>query len=137
MFNQTTVVGNLGQNPEMRYLPDGTAVTSLSVATNRSYTDQQTGEPVTRTTWYRVSVWGKQAEPCNQYLAKGRQVLVVGELQADPSTGGPRLFQRQDGTMGASFELRAQTVQFLGSPGGEATAVGETADTPAENDIPF
>ena len=101
MYDQITIVGYLGRDPEMSYLPDGTAVTNLNVATNRKYTDSQSGQPVTKTKRFRVSVWGKQAESANQYLAKGRQVLVVGELQCDPETGGPKIFTKQDGSTGS------------------------------------
>ena len=76
MYQKLTIVGNLGQDPEMRYMPDGQAVTNLSVATNRRWPDRATGEMQEEVTWVRVSVWGKQAEAANQYLSKGRQVLV-------------------------------------------------------------
>lgn len=112
MYQQTTLVGNLGKDPEMHYGPNSDAVTSLSVATNRKYTDKG-GQSVKETTWFRVSVWGKQAEACNAYLKKGSLVLVVGRLQADKTTGGPRLFTKGDGTPGASFELTASEVKFL------------------------
>ncbi|MDX1686830.1 MAG: single-stranded DNA-binding protein [Candidatus Promineifilaceae bacterium] len=114
MYQKIIIVGNLGRDPEMRYMADGTAVTNLSVATNRRWSDRNTGEQREQTTWFRVSVWGRQAETVNQYLSKGRRVLVEGRLEADPQTGGPRLFTRQDGTVGASYEIRAFTVRFLG-----------------------
>ena len=76
MYQKVIIVGNLGTDPEMRYMPDGTAVTNFSVATNRRWTDRATGEPREETTWFRVSVWRQQAETANQYLSKGRQVLV-------------------------------------------------------------
>ena len=102
MFQKTIIVGNLGNDPEMRYMADGTAVTNFSVACNRRWTDSQTGQPVDETTWFRVSVWGRQAETANQYLARGRQVLIEGRLRPDAQTGGPRTYTRQDGTVGAS-----------------------------------
>ena len=114
MFQKLIIVGNLGRDPELRYTQNGKAVASLSVAVNNQYTNAQ-GETVKETTWFRVSVWDKQAEACSQYLAKGRQVLVEGRLQADPETGGPRLFERNDGSKGAAFEVNASTVRFLGS----------------------
>ncbi len=113
MYHKMIIVGNLGRDPEMRFTPSGVAVTNLSVATNRVYTNNN-GEQVKETIWFRVSVWGKQAEACQQYLSKGRQVLVEGILQGDES-GNPRTFQRKDGSWGASFEVRADTVRFIGS----------------------
>ena len=87
-FHTIIIVGNLGRDPEMRYLPSGQAVTSFSVASSRSYTNNQ-GEKVDETIWFRVSVFGKMAETCNQYLQKGSKVLVEGRLQADKN-GSPR-----------------------------------------------
>jgi single-strand DNA-binding protein len=114
-FQTIIIVGNLGRDPEMRYLPSGQGVTSFSVATSNTYNNNQ-GEKVEETIWFRVSVFGKMAEICNQYLKKGRRVLVEGRLQAD-KTGGPRIWTRQDGTPAASFEITAQTVKFLSSKG--------------------
>ena len=88
MYQHITIVGRLGRDPEMRYTPSGQAVTSFNVATDRQYTDAN-GQKVKETTWFRVSVWGKQAETTNQYLKKGSMVLVDGRLTPDPKTGGP------------------------------------------------
>ena len=101
MYHKVIVVGNLGRDPEMRYMPDGTAITSFSMATSRRWNDKSTGQPVEETMWFRVSVFGRQAEAVNQYLSKGRPVLVEGHLRADPQTGGPRLWTAQDGTVRA------------------------------------
>ncbi len=138
MYQKLTIVGNVGRDPEMRYMGDGTAVTNFSVATNRSWTNRD-GEKVDETTWFRVSVWGRQAEATNQYLSKGSKVLVEGRLVADPATGGPRIWSRQDGGVGASFEIRADSVRFLSSrnemdlvPAGGFETVGQE-----EDDIPF
>lgn len=134
MYQKVTIVGNLGADPELRYMPDGSPVTNMSVATNRKWKNQS-GEPQEETTWFRVSVWGAQAEACQNYLAKGRQVLVEGRLRPDPN-GGPRTFTRQDGTVGASFEIVASTVRFLS---GSEQASGQ-ASQPAsdeEDEIPF
>lgn len=117
MYQRLVLVGNLGRDPEMRYTPNGTAVTNFPVATSRKYTDAS-GQIREETAWFRVTVFGKQAETCNQYLAKGRKVLVEGELIVDDKSGGPRVYTRKDGTAGASFEVRANTVRFL-SPKGE------------------
>ena len=113
-FQTIILAGNLGNDPEMRYTPSGQPVTNLSVATNRQYTTNS-GERVKETTWFRVSVWGKQAEACNQYLRKGSMVLVEGRLTQDPATGGPRVWTGQDGSPRASFEVNAQTVRFISS----------------------
>ena len=113
MYQKITLVGNLGGDPEMRYMPNGTAVTNFSLASNRRWTNQD-GTPGEETTWFRVAVWGKQAENVNQYLSRGRQVMVEGRLTPDPLTGGPRTFERKDGSMGASYEIRALNVTFLG-----------------------
>ena len=145
MYQKITIVGNLGRDPEMRYMGDGTAVTSFSVATSRRWSNQS-GEPVDETTWFRVSVWGRQAETTNQYLSKGRKVLVEGRLVPDRETGGPKLFTRQDGSVGASFEIRALEVKFLsgrdemaGDGESYARAGGGNGAPPAqeEDDIPF
>lgn len=139
MFHKVLLVGNLGRDPEMRYTPSGTPVTNLSVATNEAWTDSA-GQRQERTIWWRVSVFGKQAEACNEYLKKGRQVLVEGRINADPKTGGPRIYQRQDGTAGASFEVTAMNVRFLGSrtDSGAAAADYEGGEPPAEeSEIPF
>ncbi len=137
MYHTIIIVGNLGRDPEMRYTPSGQAVTTLNVATNRQYTASD-GTSVKETIWFRISVWGKLAEICNQYLRKGRSVLVEGRLTPDKDTGGPRVWTRQDGTPGASFEINASTVRFLSTKGeaegeiayGEGSAAGE-------EDIPF
>ncbi|HQL39244.1 MAG TPA: single-stranded DNA-binding protein, partial [Anaerolineaceae bacterium] len=93
-YHTIIVVGRLGRDPEMRYSPSGYAVTSFNIATDRQYTDSS-GQRQKDTIWFRVSVWGKQAESCNTYLKKGKMVLVEGRLQADPQSGGPRLYKRQ------------------------------------------
>ncbi len=143
MFNQgveVTFKGNLTREPEMRYLADGTAVTNISVAANRSWNDPTTGEKKQDTTWVRCSVWGKMAEPANQYLVRGQQVIVRGRLQSDPQTGHPRLYQRSDGTMAASFEVRVFNLDYGPKPKGhdDSAAVNgvETVEMMAE-DIPF
>lgn len=133
MFQTLIIIGNLGRDPEMRYLSNGRAVTSFSLASNRSYKSND-GQQVKETTWYRITVWGNQAESCNQYLKKGSKVLVEGRLSPDKETGSPKVFQRKDGTWGASYEVNAQTVRFLSS-------IGESND-PSEDlddggDIPF
>jgi single-strand DNA-binding protein len=90
MYQKIIIVGNLGGDPEIRYQPDGTAVTSFSLATNRRWKDGN-GQDVDETTWFRVSIWGKRAEAANQYLQKGSKVLVEGRLKPDAATGAPRI----------------------------------------------
>lgn len=140
MYQKVIIVGNLGRDPEMRYTSDGTPVTHFSVATNRRWTNTD-GSQGEETIWFRVTAWRRQAETCNQYLQKGRQVLVEGRLQPDPETGGPRVFQRNDGSYGASFELTADTVKFLGGRGEvpPAEIPGGFEEPPAEEgeEIPF
>ncbi len=137
MFQQLIIVGNLGRDPEMRYTPSGQPVTSFSVATTRQYTDGN-GQVVKETTWFQVSAWGKQAEACNQYLHKGSKVLVEGRLTVDPATGGPRLWERQDGTTSASFQVTAATVRFLSSQSGDSSPRGgHIPDASFDDDSPF
>jgi single-strand DNA-binding protein len=143
MYHTIIIVGNVGKDPEMRYTPSGQAVTSFSVATNRQYTTGN-GEQVKETIWFRISTWGKTAEVCNQYVKKGSKVLVEGRLTPDKVTGGPRIWTKQDGSAGASFEITASTVRFLssrseGEAGGGPVAGGMdmTAEMPPEDDIPF
>ncbi len=143
MFHTIVIVGNLGRDPEMRYTPSGTPVTTMNVATNHAYKDQN-GQQVKETTWFRVSVFGKMAESCAQYLAKGRMVLVEGRLRPDPQTGGPRLWDRSDGTKGASFDVLATSVKFMpsgqrgeGGTGAVAEDIPGAPETMGEEDIPF
>ena len=112
----TIFVGNLGRDPEMRETTGGQKVTNLSIAENRNYKDSE-GNARKETIWYRVAVWGAQAEPCNEHLSKGRQVQVIGRLIPDKD-GNPRIWEGNDGFAHASFELTAQQVTFLGSSNG-------------------
>ena len=139
MYQKLIIAGNLGGDPEMRYMPDGTPVTNFSVATNRRWTDAS-GEQKEETVWFRVSVWRRQAEVANEYLSKGRQVLVEGRLRADPDTGGPRVWTGQDGTVRASYELTADSVRFIGgreAAGFSAESGGESQAPQEEDEIPF
>ena len=138
MYQNLIIVGNLGRDPEMRYTPSGSAVTNFSVATSRKYTGSD-GTLVEETTWFRVAAWGKQAETCNQFLHKGNKVLVEGRLAVDSTTGGPRIWTRQDGTPAASFEINASNVRFLSSKGegGHADEGAPEGEPVASEDIPF
>jgi len=140
VYHKLIIVGNLGQDPEMRYTPTGQAVTHFSVAANRKWTDRD-GNQQKETAWFRVSVWGKQAETCNQYLSKGSAVLIEGRLQPDKEIGGPRIWTGNDGKPRASYEVSAINVRFLGGRGEAAAeapaAEGEPPPDIDENELPF
>ncbi len=110
-WHQTIIVGNLGQDPEMRYLQDGNSVCSFRVAVNERWNDRRTGEKRERTTWYRVSAWAALGETCNRYLSKGRQVMAIGSVSVNA-------FTNREGEPAASLELRAREVRFIGGDRG-------------------
>ena len=139
MYQKVTIVGNLGGDPEMRYTARGVPVTKFSVATNRRWTSAD-GNPGEETTWFRVSAWRNLAETCNQYLSKGRQVLVEGRLVPDKETGGPRIWTGNDGVTRSSYEVNASDVRFLGGRGEREEAlppVGPEEPGETEGEIPF
>jgi single-strand DNA-binding protein len=132
-FATLTIVGNLGRDPELRYTPQGTPVTTINVGVNREYKNAQE-QSVKETTWFRCTVWGKMAEVCKQYLVKGNKVGILGRLTPD-SSGNPRVWDKQDGTKGASFEVHVEQIHFLsGGNGNGAAAEGEEEAT---TEIPF
>ena len=138
MYHKILIVGHLGRDPEMRYTADGTPVTNFSVATSRRW-NRSDGTQVDETVWFRVSAWRRLAETCNQYLKKGRLVLIEAQLQPD-ERGNPRTFTRSDGSPGASYEVTALTVKFLGGRGEVAPDEMPGAPTespPEEEEIPF
>lgn len=137
MFHTLIVIGNLGKEPELRYTPSGQPVVSFPVASNRRYIGQN-GQTVQGTIWFRISVWGKQAEACNEHLHKGQRVLVEGHLTPDPATGSPRIWDFQNKPT-ASYEVTAATVRFLSQrTDGEADNQEPEESTPVDdNDIPF
>ncbi|MFN3696441.1 MAG: single-stranded DNA-binding protein [Pseudobdellovibrio sp.] len=110
-INKVIIVGRLGQDPEMKAVGQGSTVTRLNVATSETWVDKN-GQKQERTEWHRITVWGKLAELCGKYLAKGRQVYVEGKLQT-------RSWE-DNGQKKYATEIVASTVQFLG--GGNATA---------------
>jgi single-strand DNA-binding protein len=140
MYHKILIVGNLGRDPEMRYTPDGTPVTNFSVATNRRWTNAD-GSPGEETVWFRVTAWKRMAEVCNQYLQKGRQVFIEGQMKPDSATGGPRVWTGNDGTARASYEVTALTVKFLGgrgeAPPEEVPDIPEEPPGGPEEEIPF
>ena len=126
-LNRSTIIGYLGQDPQLRYTPNGTPVCTLSVATDESYTNKQTGERKEAVEWHRVVVWDKQGLNCGELLKKGRQVYIEGRLRTHSYD--------KDGEARYVTEIVAQRVQFLGpKPNG---AVTEAEAAAAEEDIPF
>lgn len=134
MFQEITIIGNLGSDPEMRFTPSGQAVTAFSVAANRQYA--RDGQKVKETAWFRVSAWDKLAEVVSQYKKKGDLVMVKGRLAVDPATGGPRVWAPDNGGAArASFEITASQVLFLSSKQ-EAAVLAGGVDSSA-SDEPF
>ena len=107
--NKAIILGNLGQDPELREMDSGKKVCRLNVATTRRWRSKDTNEQVEETEWHRVSVWGPQADPCMKYLKKGRQVFVEGRLRTSS--------YEKDGIKRYSTEIVADTVQFIGNKG--------------------
>ncbi len=139
--NKVIVVGNLGQDPETRYMPSGSAVTNLRIATNESWKDKETGEQKDRTEWHRVAMFGRLAEIAAEYLRKGSQVYIEGKLRT-------RKWQDKDGNDRYTTEIIADEMQMLGSrSGGGAPAMSDAPPASApppqqsaddfDDDIPF
>lgn len=136
--NKVIIIGNLGNDPDTRYVPSGNAVTTFSVAVTERWTDKQTGEPKERTEWVNVEAWGKLAELCSEYLSKGKQVFVEGKLQTDSWE------DKESGEKKYRTKVRADQVQFLGSPREGNAPTRPSAPKPEaqgkpefEDDIPF
>jgi single-strand DNA-binding protein len=126
-YQYTIIVGNVGRDAELRYTPSGVAVCDFSVAVSRRWTDRTSNEQREKTVWFKVSAWRGLAETANQYVRKGMQIMVTGEIEASAFTG-------QDGTPRASLDLTARDIQFLGRRGEGA----EGAEYPSETeDLPF
>src|SRR3990172_8008413 len=123
-FNQAIVLGNLTRDPELRYTPNGQAVASFSVATNRQWMDSQ-GEKKEDVEYHDVVVWGKLAEIVNQYLKKGRKVMIVGRLQT-------RTWEAQDGAKRSKTEIVATDVNFVDRPRGEDVDIPDSGETKEE-----
>ena len=138
-MNRQVIIGNLGQDPELRYTASGIPVATLSVASNRDWTDAE-GNAHRDVTWFRVIAWRKLGEVCNQYLSKGRQVYVEGRTQH-------RQYQDKEGNTQRISEVIAERVQFLGAataskpepaPGSEAQPQTEAPPPNIDDDdIPF
>jgi len=123
------IIGNLGRDPEMRYTPQGTAVTSFSVAVSRTFGSRD-GEQQEETDWFRVSAWDKLAEICNQYLTKGQRVYVEGRVSM-------RMWDGNDGQKHGSLELRATDMMMLGAKGEAAVDSGVAVGAGAGRDEAF
>lgn len=109
--NKVIIIGNLGQDPEIKYLPSGSAVCNFSVAVSESWKDKQSGEQKERTEWISVEVWGNTAEACSKYISKGSKVYVEGKLQTDSwedKDSGKKMYRTK---------VRADNVQFLDNKG--------------------
>ena len=120
--NKVILVGNLGADPETRYMPSGGAVTNVRLATTDAWRDKQSGEQQERTEWHRVVFFGRLAEVAGEYLRKGRQIYVEGRLQT-------RKWQTQEGQDRWSTEIVANEMQMLGGRG-EAAAPPPSAEAP-------
>ena len=132
-LNRVLLMGNLTRDPELRYIPSGTAVANLGLATNRTYTTQD-GERKEEVCYIDIVVWGKTAENCANYLSKGRPVFIEGRLQLDT-------WETEDGQKRSKLKVVADRVQFLGgrredAAPGEPGAEG-MGEVDADDDIPF
>ncbi len=131
MYQQITLIGNLGNEPELRYTPSGVPVASFNLAVKKSWSDSEGGKQE-KTTWFRVTAWRKLAEIAGQHLLKGKQVLIVGEME------DARAFTDKEGNNRASLEVTAQTIKFLGTKDtGSNTPVPASADVGDGENIPW
>jgi len=153
MFQRITLIGFVGQDPSMRFTPDGTPVTNFSVATRQvvskervadcpqGWKESLNGKNWELTTWVRVTCWRKLAEAVNQFVSKGSQLYVEGELKGEASAGtqNPRVWQGNDGEYRASYEITARTVKFLGKREGNGGAPIDEPPPGGEDDdlLPF
>jgi len=127
--NKAILIGHLGADPEVRFTQNGSAVCSMRLATNEAWTDKQ-GQKQERTEWHRVTVWGKTAENCGQYLSKGRQIYVEGRLQT-------RKWEDKEGNDRYTTEVVAQSVTFLGGGNSKQSADDYGPPQPRNDDVPF
>ena len=127
--NKVIIVGNLGRDPETRYLPSGEAVTNISVATTDKWKDKASGEQKEATEWHRVAFFGRLAEIAGEYLKKGSQVYVEGSLRT-------RKWQDKEGKDRYSTEIRGDVMQMLGSRAGAGEPRGEPRGTERETAAP-
>lgn len=124
-YNKVILMGNLTRDPEMKYIPSGTAVTNFGLAMNERYTDRQTGEQKENTCFVEVEAWGRQAEVANEYLSKGRPVFIEGSLKFDS-------WETEDGSKRSRLSVRAFRIQFIGGRSdGDETGGGYANAQPA------
>ncbi len=128
-YSQTTVIGHLGNDPDIRYLPNGDPVANFSIAVTESWKDKATGEKKEVTTWFRVNAFGKLAEICGQYLKKGAACMVVGKMQS-------RKWTDKGNVERESWELKADTMQMLGGRSTEQ-APAKSSNKDDDSDLPF
>lgn len=134
MYQKIIIAGRLARDAEMKFLPNGDATTSFSVATDRTWTKD--GQKQKETTWWRVTLFGKMAQVLNEYLLKGQSVVVEGRLRVDSKTGGPVVYQKRDGSHTSSFEILADQVRLMG--GKQSSGESPNASAPdATYDVPF
>ena len=124
-INKVILVGNLGNDPDVRYMPNGEAVANVSVATTESWKDKQTGEKQERTEWHRVVMFRRLGEIAGEYLKKGSQVYIEGKLQT-------RKWQDKNGNDRYTTEIVASDMQMLGGRGGSAGFAGVQAPAPQQ-----
>jgi single-strand DNA-binding protein len=118
--NKVILVGNLGKDPETRYMPSGSAVTNLTLATSESWKDKQSGEQQERTEWHKIAMFGRLAEIAAEYLRKGSQVYIEGKLRT-------RKWQDKEGKDRYTTEIVADEMQMLGGKGGGGASAGAAA----------
>ncbi len=128
-INKVILIGNLGKDPEVRYMPSGGAVANLTLATSENWKDKQTGENQERTEWHRVVMFNRLGEIAGEYLKKGSKVYIEGKLQT-------RKWQGQDGQDRYTTEIVANEMQMLDSRGGASDFGGAPAKAPAKQAEP-
>ena len=140
-INKVILIGRLGQDPEVRYTPDGTAVANFSIATSEEWKDKNSGEKRERTEWHRIVAWRKLGEICGEYLSKGRQVYIEGRIQT-------RSWEDKDGKKNYTTEVIVFTINFLekwgndrqgGAPAQQQKPQYQAPQSqgPSDDDIPF
>jgi single-strand DNA-binding protein len=127
--NKAIILGNVGQDPEVRHTKNGTAVCNFSIATNKSWKTQD-GQKQDKTSWHRVTAWGKVAEIAGQYVKKGSQVYVEGELEYGS-------FTNKDGVEVPTCEIVIQSLQLLSRPDSKPAANPKPADDDFSDEVPF
>jgi len=127
-LNRCSFIGRLGRDPEVKYMPSGSAVVNFSIAVGQSWKDKETGQKKEKTEWVRISAFGKLAEICGEYLSKGKQIFISGRMET-------RKWEK-DGVPQYSTEIIANDVQFLGSRG-DSQETSSPVVAGAGDDIPF